>query len=1079
MSGRSLTLAKLTRPRLHEVLARPRLFAQLDEVAERPVVWLAASPGAGKTTLLASYLESRQRRGIWYQVDPGDADPASFVYHLGIAARALDRGGRGGGPELPLLAPEHGGDLEGFARRFFRALFARLDSDAAMVLDNFQEVADDDAGFHRLVKAAVGEIPPGITVFVLSRSEPGERYATVLADARVACVDGDALRMTLDEVQDVAQQRGIQGPQAAAALQASCQGWAAGLTLLLSRSRTQPWEAGHGGDDEQTLQHVFGYFAERVFDSEPAPRQQLLLQLAFLPWITQEIAVRLTGAADAGPLLSSYHKRQLFVERRHVAMPAGERAGPGGASARHAYQFHALFRAFLQHRARSSRPADELNDVMRRAGRLLDESGQWEAALDLLAQAGDWSAFARVLSAHTQRLIEHGRRQTLREQLDRLPADVREADPWLDYWHGRASAPTAPNAAVALLERTFERFAAAGDALGRLACGAAIVQAFWYARLGWSEIAPWADRLAPLLSSRPRFPSPTLELATWSALHAALTFCRLDHPAIASMASRLLTLIDDDDIGWNERLFAATHLMAYFHNAADAELAARLIARVDPAVETLPASALNRSFWFTFRAIHDVRLAHEEAAAARFERAEALAHEDGLAHAEFAAIQFRAYLSIMMHRAPEAKVALARLAAHPARGHADAEMNLHLLRTLWAQQQGDAAGAVASARHALQAVRSVGAAYFQAVYPPMLASAFADAGELEQARTLIATSRALVHGNYLEAMLAQLALEDAYIEHTAGRSQPCLQWLADGLRMAVADRSRAAYVHRIVARKPVLLHLALAHGIEPDFVRQLVRQWDVAPPPQELPSWPWPLKIRTLGRFEVRVDDAPIAFGRKAPRKTLALLKAIIARGGSAPEATLIDWLWPDEEGDAAVKSLGAAVHRLRALLGARQFVVQQGGQLSLDRSQVWVDAWAFERSLAAASDESSRRESAVEAALALYQGAFLAEEDGEAWPVGQRERLRGKFIHAVADHGARLEAGGRHDDAIAWYLRGLDADPVVEPFYQGLMRCYHRLDRLPEAVSAYRRLKQTLSIHLSLPPSPGTEKLYRSLRLS
>ena len=36
-------------------------------------------------------------------------------------------------------------------------------------------------------------------------------------------------------------------------------------------------------------------------------------------------------------------------------------------------------------------------------------------------------------------------------------------------------------------------------------------------------------------------------------------------------------------------------------------------------------------------------------------------------------------------------------------------------------------------------------------------------------------------------------------------------------------------------------------------------------------------------------------------------------------------------------------------------------------------------------------------------------------------------------------------------------------------MRCYHRLDRLPEAVSAYRRLKQTLSVTLSLPPSAGT----------
>jgi DNA-binding SARP family transcriptional activator len=231
------------------------------------------------------------------------------------------------------------------------------------------------------------------------------------------------------------------------------------------------------------------------------------------------------------------------------------------------------------------------------------------------------------------------------------------------------------------------------------------------------------------------------------------------------------------------------------------------------------------------------------------------------------------------------------------------------------------------------------------------------------------------------------------------------------------------------------------------------------------------VRVRTLGAFEVRLNDAPIEFGRKAPRKTLALLKAVIARGGSAPEGALLDTFWPDEEGDVAARSLAAAVHRLRALLGDGDAVLQQGGQVALDRERVWVDAWAFERAL-------ERGRDAPLDALALYRGAFLAEEEGEAWPVAMRERLRSRFIQAVGDHAARLEAARCDEDAIAWYLRGLDADSVVEPFYQGLMRCYHRLDRLPEAVSAYRRLKQTLSVVLSLPPSAGTERLYRSLRL-
>ena len=122
-------------------------------------------------------------------------------------------------------------------------------------------------------------------------------------------------------------------------------------------------------------------------------------------------------------------------------------------------------------------------------------------------------------------------------------------------------------------------------------------------------------------------------------------------------------------------------------------------------------------------------------------------------------------------------------------------------------------------------------------------------------------------------------------------------------------------------------------------------------PPHEVALWPWPLRVRTLGSFEVLVHDEPLAFGRKAPKKTLALLKALIARGGSAPDGVLIDQFWPDEQGDAAAKSLGAAVHRLRTLLGVPGAVGQHGGQLSLERELVWVEAWSFQRAPAAAPD--------------------------------------------------------------------------------------------------------------------------------
>ena len=59
----------------------------------------------------------------------------------------------------------------------------------------------------------------------------------------------------------------------------------------------------------------------------------------------------------------------------------------------------------------------------------------------------------------------------------------------------------------------------------------------------------------------------------------------------------------------------------------------------------------------------------------------------------------------------------------------------------------------------------------------------------------------------------------------------------------------------------------------------------------------------------MHVDNKPIEFGRKAPKRTLGLLKAIIAFGGKGvPEQRLADALWPELEGDAAHELVGTVV---------------------------------------------------------------------------------------------------------------------------------------------------------------------------
>src|SRR5690242_1000665 len=112
MIKRSRSFSKLSRPRLFSVVARERLFNLLSEERRtHPVIWITGPPGAGKTALVASWLDAQKLPGIWYQIDGGDNDPASFFYYLALAAHKAT--GRKRLP-LPLLTPEYLADLPGF-----------------------------------------------------------------------------------------------------------------------------------------------------------------------------------------------------------------------------------------------------------------------------------------------------------------------------------------------------------------------------------------------------------------------------------------------------------------------------------------------------------------------------------------------------------------------------------------------------------------------------------------------------------------------------------------------------------------------------------------------------------------------------------------------------------------------------------------------------------------------------------------------------------------------------------------------------------------------------------------------------
>src|SRR5512134_218489 len=130
-------LAKITRPSPDGLFPRKRLFQRLDQARIRPVIFITAPAGSGKTCLVTSYLKDRKLPCLWYQVDQGDADLATFFYYMGLAGKkAAPRYKR----PLPLFTPEYGLGVPTFTRRYFENLGSRLKPPHVLVFDNYQQI---------------------------------------------------------------------------------------------------------------------------------------------------------------------------------------------------------------------------------------------------------------------------------------------------------------------------------------------------------------------------------------------------------------------------------------------------------------------------------------------------------------------------------------------------------------------------------------------------------------------------------------------------------------------------------------------------------------------------------------------------------------------------------------------------------------------------------------------------------------------------------------------------------------------------------------------------------------------------
>jgi LuxR family transcriptional regulator, maltose regulon positive regulatory protein len=998
-------MPKITMPWICPSNRRQKIFAHLDQLTSFALIWISAPAGYGKSTAISNYLRERHRPTIWYQCDGGDADVASF-FHYATLARQL-----GHSDPIPAFLPQYLTAAPAFCRNFFRAWFAGLPTGSTLVLDNWQDVPPC-AELRSLLPVIAEQLPQGIQLVVISRDEPDASMSRLMVAQRLAQIGIEDLQLSRSETEAIVLSQlglGHLPPLDLDALYCKTQGWVAAVTLLM-RHRDIASACAPSGPLGAS-QTIFDYLASEVFERLEARIQDFLMSLACLEHIAVPVARRASGREEAGSILENLTRQNVFTSYRAVS---------------NSYHFHPLFRTFLQRRLEAVHGKDNRRERLLSAARALSAEGEAEAGIHLLVQACSWREAGHLIGSIASAFVDQSRLKALSLWIDALPADLVADDAWLAYWRGICRLTLDFPCARGDLECSYHRFHALGDRAGQALACAAILQHIAYTYLDYRDMLPWIGSLECLLEDAPQFDSSRSELKVHAAYMLALSQAIPNHPQLMDSVARVVTLTEAerDLVSIADGVSALLHFFSRFGRTPQYGGLDTIIARLldDPGLP--PIHRLN-ILW-----LHAYQL-HSSGDPARvvdiLREARALARHEGL-HSDDTRMKL---CELQAQEAGLANGSVLATFSELERGMRamPAIPRAHFLyvRSIFELGRGNLQQALRYGEEALPLIRASHWYIGQALSLTGLAEVYCAVGRYEDAAKCLRECDSVTHDVVAPLVEFNVQLVRAELARCEGRSED----LATALARAFLIGREQGYANGFHTSSQLLRRLipyGIELGIERSYCQWVIAKRRFTPPSPHHMHWPWPVKIRAMGRLRIYLQDEELIVSGKAQRKPLELLKLLAAHPRGVETSRIMDELWEHLDGDAARNALDIALHRLRKMLKNKDAVLLINGNVSLNKEMVWLDTDALER--ISSSHASDDREELLE----LYRGGLLADEQVGSMMLVARERSRLQFIQRVSQVARKLADSHRWDEVTSWYLRAIEREPIEESLHRGLM---------------------------------------------
>jgi len=356
---------------------RSRLNNLFMEAVKYPLVLVCAGAGYGKTTAVHDFVQEYQATTLWVQLSERDNVGGRFWENITHAmtqintslAKAMNKLGF---PDTAEKLNQYHTILREHADKKQRVI----------VFDDCHCIEDPDV--IRFVEQAFMDIPPGNSLFLVSRSSPHINTAGLVSKGRMFNINENDLRFTESELAQyfrrleisIRPDKGYSNDTLREIMQ-DTEGWAFAINLIARHYQKAP---GYGGYLRNAMKtNIFLLMESEIWDETSERLQRFLVRLSLIDHLSVDLITLLAGPDS--DLIGEMERQNAYVRRdSHI----------------NAYLIHPLFLEFLSTKQELLSEEQKLETYLI-AGKWCNKNGFKIDALTYYEKVGDYKSIISML----------------------------------------------------------------------------------------------------------------------------------------------------------------------------------------------------------------------------------------------------------------------------------------------------------------------------------------------------------------------------------------------------------------------------------------------------------------------------------------------------------------------------------------------------------------------------------------------------------------------------------------------------------------------------------------------------------